>query len=84
MRALASAAVVLAVAAGASPAAAASRSERLCVDRVAVRDSPAGFVIAHLYRPQQLRVLGTAQRRRWSLVRFDGGPRGWIPSRAIC
>ena len=78
-------ALLLVVAAGApAPAAAASGTERLCVDKVAVYDSPGGFVIAHLYRPQKLRVLGTAKRRRWSLVRFDSGPRGWIPTSKIC
>ena len=31
-------------------------------------------MIAYLYRPQTLRVLGTARRRTWSLVRFDRRP----------
>jgi hypothetical protein len=74
-------------AAGASapPAAsAASGQKRICVDKVAVWDSPGGFVIAYLYRPQTLRVISTAHRRRWSLVRFDSGSRGWIPTSKIC
>jgi hypothetical protein len=77
------AALVLA-AAGAPAPAAASGDRRICVDKVAVSDAPGGFVIAYLYRPQTLRVLGTAQRRKWSLVRFDDGPRGWIPTSKIC
>jgi hypothetical protein len=80
------ASIGLAAAGAHAPAAAASSSgkQRICVDKVAVWDSPGGFVIAHLYRPQKLRVLGTAHRRRWSLVRFDSGPRGWIPTSKLC
>jgi hypothetical protein len=74
----------LAWAAAGAPRSAATSRARLCADRVAVYDTPGGFVIAHLYRPQRLRVLGTAHRRRWSLVRFDSGPRGWILTRRIC
>jgi hypothetical protein len=79
------AALVLAAAGAPAPAAASSSGDRrICVDKVAVWDAPGGFVIAYLYRPQTLRVLGTAQRRKWSLVRFDDGPRGWIPTSKIC
>jgi hypothetical protein len=73
------------VAAGApAPPAAAAGTRTLCVDKVTVWDAPGGFAIAYLYRPQTLRVLGTARRRTWSLVRFDAGPRGWIPTTKIC
>jgi hypothetical protein len=83
------ASIGLAAAGAPAPAAAAgsgsgSGDRKICVDKVAVWDSPGGFVIAYLYRPQTLRVLGTAQRRKWSLVRFDDGPRGWIPTNKIC
>jgi hypothetical protein len=78
------ASIGLAAAGAPAPAAASSRERRICVDKVAVWDSPGGFVIAYLYRPQTLRVLGTARHRTWSLVRFDTGPRGWIPTSRIC
>lgn len=87
MRRRASCVALLAVLVAGAPApatAASGTKKQLCADKVAVYDSPGGFVIAHLYRPQKLRVLGTAQRRRWSLVRFDSGPRGWIPTRKLC
>ena len=86
-RASAAALATLALAAGASaPAAQAAPSGKrtICVDKVAVYDSPGGFAVAYLYRPQTLRVLGTARRRTWSLVHFDGGPRGWIPTSKLC
>ena len=78
-------ALVFALAAGApAPAAAASGKREICADKVAVSDAPGGFVIAYLYRPQKLRVISTARRRTWSLVRFDTGPRGWIPTSKLC
>ena len=76
--------VSIGLAAGGPAPAAASGAKKLCADKVAVWDSPNGFVIAYLYRPQKLKVLGTAHKRRWSLVRFDSGPRGWIPTSKIC
>ena len=83
-RVSATALTALALAVAAAPAAAASGKRELCVDKVSVYDSPGGFVIAYLYRPQTLRVIGTARRRTWSLARFDDGPRGWIPTKKIC
>jgi hypothetical protein len=80
---LVSAGLLAVAGAGAAPAAAASR--RLCADRVAVWDSPDGFVIAHMYRPQQVSVLATTDHRRWSLVHFAAVDlRGWILTRALC
>ena len=69
-----------------APAAAhAAGEKRLCADRVSVWDSPDSFVIAHMYRPQRLRVLATTQHRQWALVHFlSGDLRGWILSGAIC
>ncbi len=76
--------LALAAAGAPAPAAAASGKREICADKVAVWNSPGGFVIAYLYRPQKLRVISTARRRTWSLVRFDSGPRGWIPTSKIC
>lgn len=66
----------------AAPAAAAER-RALCADRVALRASPAGFVVGHLFRPQTLTVVGRTERDRWTLVR-KRRLRGWIPSRVLC
>jgi hypothetical protein len=71
-----------AVLAAAAPAAAAQRRQ-LCTDRVALRASPAGFVIGHLYRPQTLTVLGSDEPKAWALVR-KRRLRGWVPWRALC
>jgi hypothetical protein len=77
--------LVLALLVAATPASAASSSRRLCADRVPVWDSPDGFVIAHMYRPQHVRVLATTDHRRWSLVHFSGIElRGWILTRTLC
>jgi hypothetical protein len=86
-RAKAAAFATLALAAAGAPAPAAasvSGNREICADRVSVYDGPGGFVIAYLYRPQRRRVISTARKRTWSLVRFDTGPRGWIPSSKIC
>ena len=85
-RARATRAVALVLACAGAPAPAQAAGKRtICVDKVSVWDAPGGFVIAYLYRPQTLRVLSTARRRTWSLVRFDDdGPRGWIPTSKIC
>jgi hypothetical protein len=69
----------------AGPASATTSSRHLCADRVPVWDSPDGFVIAHMYRPQHVRVLATTEHRRWSLVHFSGVDlRGWILTRTLC
>ena len=70
------------VLAAAAPAAAAQRRD-LCVDRVALRASPAGFVIGHLFRPQTLTVLASDEPRTWVLVR-KRRLRGWVPWRVLC
>jgi hypothetical protein len=70
------------VIAAAAPAAAAER-RRLCVDRVALRAAPAGFVIGHLFRPQTLTILGWDEPRTWALVR-KRRLRGWVPWRVLC
>jgi hypothetical protein len=75
----------LLVAAAPASATATASSRRLCADRVPVWDSPDGFVIAHMYRPQHVRVLATTDHRRWSLVHFsDTELRGWILTRTLC
>jgi hypothetical protein len=64
------------------PAAASTR--RLCARSAALRDSPEGFVIGRLYRPQRLRYVRRSANRRWALVRTRAGVAGWIPYRSLC
>jgi hypothetical protein len=64
------------------PAAASTR--RLCARSAALRDSPEGFVIARLYKPQRLRYVRRSANRRWALVRTRAGVAGWIPYRSLC
>ena len=66
----------------AAPAAASTR--RLCARSAALRDSPEGFVIARLYRPQRLRYVRRSANRRWALVRTPAAVAGWIPYRSLC
>jgi len=64
------------------PAAASTR--RLCARSAALRDSPEGFVIGRLYRPQRLRYVRRSANRRWALVRTRAGVAGWITYRSLC
>ena len=74
--------VVLATLTLAAPAAASTR--RLCARSAALRDSPEGFVIGRLYRPQRLRYVRRSANRRWALVRTRAGVAGWLPYRSVC
>ena len=67
-----------------APAADAASTRRLCARSVNLRDSPEGFVIGRLYRPQRLRFLRRSANRRWALVRTHSGLVGWIPYRSLC
>ena len=66
----------------AGPAAASTR--RLCARSALLRDSPEGFVIGRLYRPQRLRYVRRSANRRWALVRTPATVTGWIPYRSLC
>ena len=66
----------------AAPATASTR--RLCARSALLRDSPEGFVIGRLYRPQRLRYIRRSANRRWALVRTPAGVAGWIPYRSLC
>ena len=77
-------AMVLAAPAAVSAKERASSSSRaLCRDVTAVRDSPDGYAIGYLHRPQRVTVLheGVA---RWSLIRSRAGLVGWISEKALC
>jgi hypothetical protein len=68
------------------PAGSASASVRrtLCVDRTVLRDSPGGFVIGHLYRPQTLLVVLDDDGGDWSFVEVRTGAQGWVATRTLC
>lgn len=67
-----------------APAAQAGSTRRLCAPSAILRDSPKGFVIAHLYRPQRLGYIRRSADRRWALVRTRTGLAGWIRYRKLC
>lgn len=80
--------VVVVLLALVAPAAASAKeraapSRALCRDVTAVRDSPDGYAIGYLHRPQRVTVLheGVA---RWALVRSRAGLVGWISEKALC
>jgi len=62
----------------------AESSRRLCARSATLRDSPEGFVIGRLYRPQRLRYVRRSANRRWALVRTRTGLAGWIPYGSLC
>ena len=59
-------------------------TRRLCASSAILRDSPEGFVIGRLYRPQRLRYIRRSANRRWALVRTRSGLAGWIRYRSLC
>ena len=67
-----------------APVAQASSTRRLCARSAILRDSPEGFVIGRLYRPQRLRYIRRSANRHWALVRTRSGLTGWIPYRSLC
>jgi hypothetical protein len=56
----------------------------LCADRTVLRDSPGGFVIGHLYRPQALLVMLHDDGDDWSFVQVSTGAQGWVATRTLC
>jgi hypothetical protein len=66
------------------PTADAASTRRLCARSAILRDSPEGFVIARLYRPQRLRYVRRSANRRWALVKTRTGLAGWIRYRSLC
>ena len=67
------------------PAAAGAAERRsLCAKRANLRDSPGGFVIGRLRRPQRLVLLQRSANRRWAEVRVPSGLVGWVPAGSLC
>ncbi len=67
----------------AAPAGAAERRS-LCARTANLRDSPGGFVIGRLRRPQRLTLLRRSADGRWASVRVRSGLVGWLPSGSLC
>ena len=77
------AAAAVAAPSSASASASAPPTRALCRDVTAVRDSPDGYAIGWLHRPQRVTLLheGVA---RWALIRSRAGLVGWISEKALC
>jgi hypothetical protein len=67
-----------------APSAHAASTRRLCAHSAILRDSPEGFVIGRLYRPQKLRYIRRSANHRWALVRTRAGLVGWMRYRSLC
>jgi len=76
--------LVLALCATFTAAAEAATARSLCARTAVLRDSPEGFVIGRLYRPQRLQVQRRSANRRWALVVTRAGAAGWLPARSLC
>ena len=66
------------------PSAEAASKGRLCAKRANLRDSPRGFIIGRLRRPQRLTIVRRNPDRRWTQVRTSTGLAGWLPSGSVC
>jgi uncharacterized protein YgiM (DUF1202 family) len=77
-------ALVLTTSAIAPAGSEAAQRRSLCAKRANLRDSPDGFIIGRLRRPQRVTVLRRSANRRWTHVRVRGGLAGWIPSGSLC
>jgi hypothetical protein len=75
--------LMLAAPASASAKEGAVSSRALCRDVTAVRDSPDGYAIGYLFRPQRVTMLHEGVER-WALIRSRAGLVGWISERALC
>ena len=79
MRALALVLLLLLLMASAASRPCQCLTRRLCARSALLRDSPEGFVIGRLYRPQRLRYMRRSANRRWALVRTRAGLHGLDP-----
>ena len=47
-------------------------------------NSPDGFVVGYLFRPDPVRVLRRSANRRWVRIDTANELRGWVRSRYLC
>jgi hypothetical protein len=66
------------------PVDAATKRRELCVKRATLRDSPHGFTIGYLHRPETVQVVHYAATGRWASVRVRTGRSGWLLTSSFC
>jgi hypothetical protein len=76
--------VALALIATLAPSADAATMRSLCAPTAVLLDSPEGFAIAHLRRPERLEVRRRSANGRWALVVTGRGTVGWLPVNRLC
>jgi hypothetical protein len=58
---------------------------RVCnVYRAPVLNSPDGFVVGYLFRPDPVRILRRSANRGWMRITTSHELRGWVRARYIC
>jgi hypothetical protein len=77
-------AVVLSLTATAAQASAAERARICKVYRAPVLNSPDGFVVGYLFKPDPVRVLRRSANGAWVRVMTANELRGWVRSRYLC
>lgn len=77
-------AVVLSLTATAAQASAAERARICKVYRAPVLNSPDGFVVGYLFRPDPVRILRRSANRAWVRIDTANELRGWVRSRYLC
>lgn len=77
-------ALVISVALATTAEAEAAAIRNLCAPAAVLRESPNGFVIARLQRPERLQLQRRSANRRWALVITRHGLAGWLPATILC
>lgn len=67
-----------------APAQAAQRARVCNVVRTPVLNSPDGFVVGYLFRPDPVLVTRRSANRRWARIVTSDELRGWIRVRHLC
>ena len=63
---------------------AAERGRVCSVYRAPVLNSPDGFVVGYLFRPDPVRILRRSANRRWVRITTSQELRGWVRARYVC
>jgi hypothetical protein len=63
---------------------AAERGHVCSVYRAPVLNSPDGFVVGYLFRPDPVRILRRSANRRWVRITTSQELRGWVRARYVC
>ncbi len=63
----------------------AAQRARVCsVYRAPVLNSPDGFVVGYLFRPDPVRISRRSANRRWARIVTSDELRGWVRARYLC